>query len=92
MELDICEEMEGLGSIPEISALQVGDVSKPAKRMGSGSSDTAGKQSSKLSHQYSVLRKIPTTVNSLLKRRNQAASPGNRSKHHYRLDFFVQGM
>jgi hypothetical protein len=50
MELDICEEMEGLGSIPEISALQVGDVSKPAKRMGSGSSgDTAGKQSSKLS-------------------------------------------
>ncbi len=49
MELDICEEMEGLGSSPEISALQVGDVSKPAKRMGSGSSDTAGKQSSKLS-------------------------------------------
>jgi len=49
MELDICEEMKGLGSIPEISALQVGDVSKPAKRMGSGSSDTAGKQSSKLS-------------------------------------------
>ncbi len=43
MELDICEEMQGLGSILEISALQVGDVSKPEKSMGSGSSDTAEK-------------------------------------------------
>jgi hypothetical protein len=82
--------MEGLGSIPEVSALQVGDVSKPEKSMGSGSSDTAGKQSSKLSHQYLVLRKIPTTVNSLLNRLKQAASAGNRSKHHYKLDFFMQ--
>jgi hypothetical protein len=40
MEVDICEEMEGLGSIPKISAVQVGDVLKPEKSMGFGSSDT----------------------------------------------------
>jgi len=40
MEVDICEEMEALGSIPKISALQVSDFSKPEKSMGFGSSDT----------------------------------------------------
>jgi hypothetical protein len=72
--------MEGLGSIPEISAQQVGDVSKPEKSMGSGSSDTAGKQSSKLSHQYWDFRKITTTLNSLGNRLKQAVSQGNRFK------------
>jgi hypothetical protein len=99
-ELDICEEMEGLGSIPEINALQVGDVSKPEKSMGSGSSDTAGKQSSKLSHQYWDFRKITTTLNSLGNRLKQAVSQGNRFKQDviashiqrlgaYKLDFFL---
>jgi len=103
MELDICEEMEGLRSIPEISALQVGDVSKPEKSMGSGSSDTAGKQSSKLSHQYWDFRKITTsTLNSLGNRLKQAVSQGNRSKQdmiasqrgllerRYNSDFFLE--
>jgi len=105
MELDICEEMEGLRSIPEISALQVGDVSKPEKSMGSGSSDTAGKQSSKLSHQYWDFRKITTsTLNSLGNRLKQAVSQGNRSKQdmiasqkgllerRYNSDFFLEGV
>jgi len=72
--------MEALESICEISALQVGDVSKPEKSMGSGSSDTAGKQSSKLSHQYWDFRKITTTLNSLGNRLKQAVSQGNRFK------------
>ncbi|CAM6056741.1 unnamed protein product [Sphagnum tenellum] len=74
--------MEGRWRAPEVFSTE--------KSMGSGSSDTAGKQSSKLSHQYLVLRKIPTTVDSLLNRLKQAASPGNSSKHHNKLDFFVQ--
>jgi hypothetical protein len=80
MELDICEEMEGLWSIPEISSLEVGDVSKPEKSMASGSSDTAGKQSSKLSHQDWGFRKITTTKNSLGNQRKEVVSQGNRSK------------
>jgi hypothetical protein len=102
MDLDICEEMEGLWSIPEISGLQVGDVSKPEKSMGSGSSDTAEKQSSKLSHQYRDFRKITTALNSPRNRLKQAVSQGNRFKqdmiaseiglleHHYKLDFFLE--
>ncbi len=101
-ELDICEEMEALESFCEISALQVGDVSKPEKSMGSGSSDTAGKQSSKLSHQYWDFRKITTTLNSLGNRLKQAVSQGNRFKkdsiasqieqiqYPYKLDFFLE--
>jgi len=78
--------MEGLGSIPEISALQVGDVSKPEKSMGSGSSNrwvapvVFGEESSKLSHQYWDFRKITTTLNSLGNRLKQAVSQGNRFK------------
>ncbi len=102
MEVDICEEMEGLESIPEVSALQVGDVSKPEKSMGSCSSDTAGKQSSKLSHQYWYVKKITTALNSLGNLVQQAVSQGNRFKqdmiasqiglleHHNKLDFFLE--
>jgi hypothetical protein len=101
-ELDICEEMEALESFSEISAVQVGDVSKPEKSMGSGSSDTAGKQSSKLSHQYWDFRKITTTLNSLGNRLKQVVSQGNRFKQDmiasqiglfepgYKLDFFLE--
>jgi hypothetical protein len=102
MEVDICEEMEALESFSEISALPVGDVSKPEKSMGSGSSDTAGKQSSKLSHQYWDFRKFTTTLNSLGNRLKQVVSQGNRFKQdriasqiglfepHYKLDFFSE--
>jgi hypothetical protein len=48
--------------------------------MASGSSDTAGKQSSKLSHQDWGFRKITTTKNSLGNQRNEVVSQGNRSK------------
>jgi hypothetical protein len=100
MELDICDEMEALESICEISALQVSVVSKPEKSMGSGSSDTAGKQSSKLSQQYWDFRKITTTLNSLGNRLKKAVSQGNRFKQDItasqiglsglKLDFFLE--
>ncbi|CAK9219605.1 unnamed protein product [Sphagnum troendelagicum] len=78
------------------------DVFLEENSMGSGSSDTAGKQSSKLSDQYWDFRKITTTLNTLGNRLKQAVSQGNRSKQDtiasqielftcpYKMEFFLE--